>query len=214
MTNAVQIIGRSSSHFTRVARIFAYELDVPFEFVPLYDLTGTDPSLYSGNPALKLPILRRRDSQLFGTENICRALADMSLTKPRIVWPEQLFEDVSRNAQELIWHGMAAQVQLVFGTIIAKLPADNVFFAKGRAGFEGAVRWLDDNLERVLGALPSPRDLSLLEVTLFSLIEHLPFRGTLPIEPYAHLLEFARHFATRPSAQSTPYRFDVPPAAP
>jgi glutathione S-transferase len=209
---SVQIIGRSSSHFTRVALIFAHELGVPFELLPVYDMARVDPELYAGNPALKLPTLRRAGSSVFGAENICRALADLSDARARVVWPEQLRGDISRNAQELVWHGMAAQVQLIFGTMIGGLPADNIYFAKGRSGFEGALRWLDDNLAGALEALPSPRDLSLFEVTLFCLIEHLTFRGTLPVEPYPSLVRFAQGFAARPSAQRTAYRFDVPPA--
>lgn len=103
---------------------------------------------------------------------------------------------------------MAAQVQLIFGTMVGKLPAADIYFAKCRAGFEGALRWLDDNLAEALGALPSPRDLSLFEVTLFCLMEHIAFRGTLSAEPYPSLVRFRDSFATRPSAQQTAYRFD------
>lgn len=204
----VQILGRSSSHFTRVTLIFAHELGVPFELVPIHDMTQMDAAAYAGNPALKLPTLRRAGSLVFGTENICRALADLAGGTQRIVWPEQRTDDVSRNAQVMIWHAMAAQVQLVMGTAIAKLPADNVYFAKGRAGFTGALRWLDDHVSAAIDALP-PRDLSLLEVTLFCLIDHLAFRTTVPTAPYPALLRFAQTFATRPSAIRTPYRVDA-----
>ncbi len=203
----VQIIGRSSSLFTRVPLIFARELGVTIELVPIPDMTEIDPVIYGGNPALKLPTLRRDGSVVFGAENICRALADHAGDRVRIVWPEQLRGDLPRNAQELVWHAMAAQVQLVFGTMIGKLPADNIYFTKGRRGFEGALRWLDTHVADALGALPS-RDLSLLEVSLFCLVEHLGFRATLPLEPYPALVAFARDFAARPSAQATTYRFD------
>jgi len=210
MTTA-QIIGRSSSHFTRVALIFAHELGVPFEFVPVFDMTEVDPANYAGNPALKLPTLRRGGALVFGAENLCRALVEMAGEKKRVVWPEELRQDVSRNAQELVWHGMAAQVQLIFGTMIAKLPAENLYFTKGRQGFEGALLWLDQNVESALAALPSPRDLSLFEVTLFCLVEHLAFRTTVPTEPYAALERFRKQFGERPSAQKTAYRFDQKP---
>ena len=210
-TRPVQIIGRSSSHFTRLTLIFAHELGVPFELVPIHDMTIVDPAVYADNPALKLPTLRRAGSLVFGAENICRALADDADAKLRIVWPEQLRADVARNAQELVWHGMAAQVQIVFGTVVAGLPADNLYFAKARQGFAGALRWLDDHLESVLGALPSARDLSLLEVALFCLVEHLSFRSTLPLEPYPALVRFTEEFGRRPSAAQTRYRFDPPP---
>jgi glutathione S-transferase len=206
----IEIIGRSSSHFTRVARIFAFELDVEVELVPIYDLAALDEASYAGNPALKLPTLRRNGSLLFGTQNICRALAELASPSRRIVWPEDLHDDCSRNAQELVWHAMAAQVQLVTGTLVAALPVDNVYFVKGRRGFEGALRWLDDNLPSALGVLPA-RDLSMLEVTLFCLVDHLRFRETLPLAPYPALLRFSELFAQRPSAVATPYAFDTPP---
>ncbi len=207
----LKIIGRNSSHFTRAALIFAHELELPYALIPVFDITATDSAVFSGNPALKVPTLIRGESRVFGAENICRTLADLSPKKLRIVWPEALREDVSRNAQELVWHSMAAQVQLVFGTVVAKLPADNVYFSKGRAGFEGAMGWLEANVADALRALPSARDLSLFEVTLFCLVEHLTFRNTLPIGPYPALAKFARDFGARPSAQATPYRFDVAP---
>jgi hypothetical protein len=69
----VEIIGRSSSHFTRVVRIFAHELGVAAKLTPIHDLTALDAGSYAGNPALKLPSLRRNGSLLFGTQNICRA---------------------------------------------------------------------------------------------------------------------------------------------
>ncbi len=205
----MKIIGRTSSHFTRTTLIFAHELNLDFELVPVFDVEAKQPEVFGGNPALKVPSLNRSGSTVFGTENICRALADLAPSTLRIVWPEALRGDLSRNAQELVWHCMAAQVQLVFGTVVAKLPADNVYFSKGRAGFEGALAWLEANVAEALRALP-PRDLSLFEVTLFCLIEHLTFRNTLPVEPYPALVGFARAFGTRSSSQRTAYRFDAP----
>ena len=209
MTTPLQLVGRSSSHFTRVAAIFAHELGVPFELVVVHDMARLDPSDYAGNPAMKIPTLRTAEGLVFGTENICRTLAERAGSSARVVWPEQIRDRVARNAQELVWHGMAAQVQLVFGTLACKLPADNVYFAKSRTGFEGALRWLDEHLEQVLRALPSPRDASLFEVTLFCLVDHVSFRRTLSLEPYPALVQFAAGFATRPSAQRTQYRYDA-----
>jgi glutathione S-transferase len=207
---SVVLIGRSSSHFTRVARMFAHELEVPYELSPIYDVLHTDTATYANNPALKFPTLRRPDGGLvFGAENICRTFADLAATPRRIVWPEELRTDLSRNAQELVWHAMAAQVQLVFGTMLNHLPADNPYFAKGRAGFEGALSWLDGHLSEALALLPS-RDLSLFEVTLFCLVEHLTFRATLPVTDYPALAAFARRHAERPAAQATTYQFDAP----
>jgi glutathione S-transferase len=208
----MQIIGRRSSLFTRIALIFAEELDVAYEFEPIYDMTVVDPSVYADNPALKLPTLRTGSSLLFGTANICRAIAERSSSHKRVVWPEDLRDDLSRNAQELVWHCAATQVQLVMGTVVNNLPADNPYFAKARQGFEGSMRWLEKNLNATLQRLP-PRDLSLFEVSLHCLIEHLIFRPTLPIDPYSSQLDFTREFGKRPSAQRTPYRFDTKPAS-
>lgn len=206
----LQLIGRSSSHYTRVTIMFAYELDVPFEFAPIYDLTQLEPDVYADNPALKLPILRVDEAVLFGTRNICRALAERAA--PRcIVWPESQNDVLSRNAHELLDHCMSAQVQLIIGHMVSKLPTDNVYFAKARAGYEGALRWLDEHVETVLRAFPE-RDLSYFEIALFCLIEHLKFRNTVPHTQYVALTHFAERFATRSSAQRTPYRIDKPAA--
>jgi glutathione S-transferase len=207
----IRILGRSSSLFTRVPLIFAEELGIRYELEPIYDMTHMDPRVFGDNPALKLPSLRRGESLLFGSQNICRALAALARPAARVAWPEDLRDDLSRNAHELVWHAMSAQVQLVFGTIVAKLPADNVYFAKARAGFENSLRWLDQHAAEILGALPA-RDISLFEVSLFCLIEHMSFRDSLPVAPYPALLRFSERFAVRPSALHTLYRFDASPA--
>lgn len=207
----LQIVGRRSSHFTRLTRIFAEELGIAYEIVPIYDMTERDPGTYADNPALRLPILRVEDGVVFGAENICRALADRAQPERPIVWPEHLRKNISRNAQELVWHCMTTQVQIVFGTVLAKLPGDNLYFEKARSGFAGALAWLDAHLAEALAALPASRQLSMFEASLFCMIDHLHFRQTLPVEQYAALEAFARAFAERPSAQRTPYQFDARP---
>jgi glutathione S-transferase len=209
----LQIVGRSSSLFTRLPLIFAEELAVPYELVPVYDMTALGPEVYAGNPALKLPILRQPDSVLFGALNICRAIDERAERPARIVWPEEQRSTLSRNAQELVWHGMTAQVQLVLGTVVGKLPADNVYFSKARAGLEGALQWLDTRVTDVVSELPAPRRLSVFEASLFCLVDHLVFRETLSVEPYPSLVRFARDYSERPSANRTAYRFDTPRVA-
>lgn len=214
----IQIVGRSSSHFTRVTVMFAHELGVPFELVPVYDLTRLDPEIFADNPALKVPTLRRGGTRLFGTENICRALARLAAdSAPRVLWPEQLESELLANMQELVWHGMASQVTLVLGTVVHGLPADHAYFRKVRTSFEGSLAWLERSFEPAQSQLRahSPDDaarLSLLEVSLFCLLTHLQFRPTLPLEPYPTLLTFAQRFSERLSAQRSLYRVDVPTA--
>ncbi|MEJ0035096.1 MAG: glutathione S-transferase family protein [Gammaproteobacteria bacterium] len=208
--SGLQIVGRSSSLFTRLPLIFAEELAVPYELVPIHDMTALGSEVYAGNPALKLPILRVQGAVLFGALNICRAIDERAERPTRVVWPEEMRAVLSRNAQELVWHGMAAQVQVVFGTLVGKLPADNVYFAKARAGLEGSLRWLDTHMTDVMSELPARR-LSVFEASLFCLVDHLVFRGTLGVEAYPSLVRFTREFSERPAAKRTAYRFDSPP---
>ena len=202
----LQIVGRTGSLFTRLPLIFAEELSVAYDLVAIKNLAAMEPDVYAGNPALRMPILRENDSVVFGAENICRAVAERAATPARIVWPEDLGDVLSRNAQELVWHCMATQVQILMGTHVGKLPRDNVFFAKARAGLEGGLGWLDEHAADVLAALPQQRNLSLFEVALYCLIEHLQFGPTVAVSNHASLLSFACQFGTRASAQRTAYR--------
>jgi glutathione S-transferase len=187
------------------------ELGVAYEFAPVYDLSSLDARDYAGNPALKLPVLKMGDVTIFGAENICRALAELAPEPRRVVWPENVCSVLARNAQELVWHAMQAQVQLGFGTQIAKLPVDSVFFVKATTGMQNALEWLDERLQEILDDLP-PHDLSMLEASLFCLVEHVEFRATVSLTPYGRLTAFALAFGQRASAQQTPYVFDLPPA--
>jgi glutathione S-transferase len=207
---APYIVGRSSSHFTRLVRLFALELGVACEFAPVYDLSSLDARDYAGNPALKLPVLKMGEVTIFGAENICRALAEIASEPRRIIWPEDVRGVQARNAQELVWHAMQAQVQLGFGTQIAKLPVDSVYFVKAAAGMQNALEWLDEKVSEVIDDMP-PHDISLLEASLFCLIEHVEFRATVSLTPYGRLSAFALAFGQRASAQQTPFVFDLPP---
>lgn len=211
----VRLFGRSSSHYTRVAAIFALELGVPVVRETVADLASLEAARYGDNPALKIPTLRVGSSLLVGTENICRRLAELAPPpRRRVVWPEQLAADVARCAQELVWHGMATQVNVVLATLLGKLPPQNPFVEKLRTSLTGTLEWLDQHLASALAELPEGRDLSLLEVTLHCLVDHFTLRPTVDLGPYGRLRAFAEHFGARPSAELTPYRFDPPAPAP
>ena len=203
---AIQLYGRSGSHFTRVAMMFAWELGVAVEGVVVRDLATLDPGCYGENPALKIPTLAVGGARLFGTENICRRLVELAGRRgdPRVILGEDLRGDLHRNAQEMVWHAMAAQVQLVVGVRFSKLPTDNVLFAKGRRGLLGALGWLDAHVDDVLATLPADRALSLLEVTLFCLVEHVAFRPMVPAGDLARLRGFAAAYGARESATANP----------
>lgn len=204
--SGLQIVGRSSSHFTRVARIFAEELGVPYELRVVSSLLATDMSAYGGNPGLRLPnLLIPNEPPVFGCLNSCRALAERSSRSLRILWPEGLAGALARNAQELTLQSMSSEVSLL---MITSSAGDATPYAgKLRTALEGMLVWLDAHIEGALEELPS-RDLCFFEVALFCLVEHLPFRNALSVERYGNLSRFRERFGSRPSAVNTPFRFD------
>jgi len=204
----LRLTGRRSSHFTRVVTMLAHELGVPFELEAVTDLTALDPAAYGGHPAMKIPTLHLEGGAIFGAENICRKLVLLAGRKgdARIVLPEHVDDDLARSAQELTWIAMSAQVQLIVGIGFAKLPAESIFFTKTEAGLRGALVWLDARVDDVRARLPSPRDVSVFEVTLFCLLEHLVFRPSVALDPYPRLRAFAGTYGERPSARLTPFR--------
>jgi glutathione S-transferase len=202
------IIGRSSSHFTRITRIFAAELRVDYAFRVVRDLMSPDPAEYGGNPALKIPILQTPRGTWFGALNICRELWRRSSPRPRVVWPEDLEEPVLANAQELVLQSMATEVNLIMDKA-ASITDSSAHNAKMRKSLLNMMSWLEEHAKPALAALPPDRDLSFLEVSLFCLVTHLEFREVLPTAPYAELSRFRQHFATRASASETPFRFDT-----
>jgi hypothetical protein len=202
------IVGRSSSVFTRVARIFAAELAVEYAFEVVRDLLSADSADYAGNPALRLPSMRTPSGVWFGALNICRELRRRSTLAPRIVWPEDLDQPTPANAQELVSQAMASEVTVIMSRL-AGVDAESAYQAKTRRSLLDSLAWLDMQLPAALAALPVARDLSYLEVTLFCLVTHLTFREVLPTSGYANLSQFCDAFGARASARDTAYRFDA-----
>lgn len=200
------LVGRSSSHFTRTARLFAIELGVSHTFRPVLDMTTLDAAAYGDNPALKIPVLVDEHGPLFGTENICRELVRRSGTTSTIVMRGDVTDRIVANAEELALHVMSAEVSL----IMAKMAGDaRLAPAKVSRSIENGLRWLDENVDAALAALPADRALSFLEVSLFSLVTHLPFREVLDVSSFARLGAFCSRFGERASARATEYRFDA-----
>ena len=201
------IFGRSSSHFTRVTRVFAEELQVPYKLEVVRDLLSTNPSDYGDNPALKVPVLKTGDATWFGALNICRELSHQSRSGARVVWPEDLATPLLANAQELIVHAMSAEV----GLIMHKAAGGDARSNDQRKLVRGllqALSWLDHHVEDAINDLAPERDLSYLEVTLYCLLEHLEFREVAKTNDYPSLRSFATAFGQRESAKKTTYRFD------
>ncbi|HEU5074011.1 MAG TPA: glutathione S-transferase domain-containing protein [Polyangiaceae bacterium] len=202
------LVGRSSSVFTRVARIFAIELEVEHTFRVVPDLLAFEAERYGGNPALKLPTLLGPSGAWFGSLTICRELVRLSRRTLHLVWPEELVEPALANAQELTVQAMATEVALIMAKQEAP-DASSAYQRKLRLSLENSMAWLEEHVAELRSHLPANRELSYLEVTLFCLVTHLEFREVLPVTGYRRLDEFRRAFSERPSAIATAYRYDT-----
>jgi glutathione S-transferase len=200
---SLTIVGRSSSHFTRIARVFALELGVEHAFRPVLDLTSTNLADYGANPAMKVPVLVDEEGPLFGTENICRALVRRS-GRTNVLLRGDVGDRVVANAEEMTLHAMSSEVTLILSKIAKTGPPPKV-----ARSMENALAWLDENVGGVIAALPADRATSFAEVALFCLVTHLPWREVMDVSRYERLAAFERRFAERESAQRTAYRFDA-----
>ena len=200
------LVGRSSSHFTRTARIFALELGVPHTFRPVLDMKSLDTANYAENPALKVPVLVDDGGALVGTENICRALVRRSGKGSTTILRGDVDDRVVANVEELTLHVMAAEVTIITAKLVGdeRPPSPKLL-----RGMENSLRYLDDNVDAVLAALPGSRTLSFVEVALFCLVTHLPFREIMDVSPWRRLGDFSSRFGERESARATPYRYDT-----
>jgi glutathione S-transferase len=224
---SVTLVGRSSSVFTRVARIFAEELAVAYAFRVVPDLLSREPGDYGGNPALRLPVLETTQGAWFGALNICRQLRRLSTRPMAMAWPEDLASPLLANAQELTLQAMASEVTLIMNQLAGT--GESEHRRKLEDSLLGTLGWLDRNLALARealardalprevspggvvldGELPGAHWLSYFEVTLFCLVTHLEFRSVVPTAGYPQLVEFCRDFGQRRSALDTPYRFDI-----
>jgi len=207
------LVGRSSSVFTRVARIFALELGIDHTFRVVPDLLASEAERYGGNPALKLPTLVAPSGSWFGSLTICRELARLTRRAPHLVWPEHLMEPILANAQELTLQAMTTEVALIMARqgmpAEPAATADSPYQQKLRQSLRNSLAWLEEHVGECAKRLPENRDLSYLEVTLYCLVTHLEFREVLPMDGYAGLDEFSRSFGARGSAAATVYRYDA-----
>lgn len=200
------LVGRSSSSFTRVARIFAAELGVECSFRVVPDLLSTNPADYADNPALRLPILETHAGSWFGTLNICRELSRLSPLGRRVIWPEDLQHPLPCNAHEFVAQAMTTEVALIMAGMTRGGAQPQP--GKQEASLRNLLLWLNGNIDTALAALPI-RDLSYLEVTLFCLVTHLEFRNVTPVSPYPALNEFCKRFSLRRSANDSVFHFDA-----
>ncbi len=201
--SATLIIGRSSSHFTRIVRIFAIEMDIDHAFQIVRDLTSNDVVNYAGNPALKVPVLQNTRGSWFGALPICRELQRQSSRSLNILWPEQCRDSVQSNAQELVLQAMATEVNLIMANLSGNTLATS---SKLQTSLRAMMSWLDEHSTDAL-TLP-PHDLSFFEISLFCLLEHLEFRQILDVSGYVQLMTFRQQYAQRAACMATAFKYD------
>lgn len=223
---AVEILGRSSSHYTRMVRLLAHALGVDYTLRPIHDLMSEDPATFAGNPALKLPALRIGGAVgspvYWGSTNACRQLARLVPGgEARVFWPEQANalanaqtnaltdSALLANAHEVLAHAMAAQVEVVFHEVVSQRAPDAAS-RKRRRSLELCLAWLDAELDAVHAALPAGK-IALFDLGLFCLLDHLTFRNPMDLSGLPRLSAFASEFGARPEARATPYSFDPRP---
>jgi hypothetical protein len=150
-----------------------------------------------------MPVLVDERGPLFGTENICRELVRRSEVRSSVVMRGETSDRVVANAEELTLHVMSSEVSLIVAGE-ERLPP------KVRRSIETSLTYLDQHIDALLAALPPSRTFSFVEVALFSVVTHLPFRNVMDVAPWGRLVDFSNRFGTRESARATEYRFDVP----
>ncbi len=205
---SLTIVGRSSSHFTRIVSIFAAELGVPCAFEPVFDVKSTDARVFGENPLLRVPSLRTAEGTWFGSLNACRELARRSAADVPIVWPEDATLPLVANAQEIVTDAMGTGVVIVMARVNGHDDAAPLL-EKPFARLRAAIAWLEANLDAALATLPARR-LSFLEVSAYCLLTHLEFRELSRLDDQPKLREFCARFGARPTAERTTYRFDRP----
>jgi glutathione S-transferase len=210
-TPPLTLVARSSSHFSRITRIYAAELEVPHAFEPVFDIVSTMSGVFADNPLLRVPSLRTPEGTWFGSLGICRELARRSSSGMRLVWPEDLTGVLGSNAQEVVTDAMNTGV-VITTSRMQKVPDDAPALAKPFARLQGALGWLEANLDGALATQPSG-SLSFLEVSAFCFLTHLGFRGLGTLDDFPELRAFCERFGERASVRATPYQFDKPPAA-
>jgi len=201
----VTIVGRSSSHYTRVTRIFALELEIAHGFQPVLDIMSTDVGVYADNPALKVPILVDEDGPLFGTENICRALVRRAARESDVVLRGDVAHRLVANAEEMTLGIMSTEVAIIMARTTGGAPGP-----KALRSIENSLTFLDQNVDALLAALPAHRALSFVETAIFCVLRHLPFREVMDVAPWKRLNAFGERFAERESARATTFHFDTP----
>ena len=106
------------------------------------------------NPAHKTPVPVDEDGPLFGTENICRALAVRSGRRDAVVLRGDAGARVVANAEELVLHVMSAEVSLILAKLTSTPAPEKVAI-----GIERSLDWQASVVTENSGELPAAKRL-------------------------------------------------------
>jgi len=204
---ALTLIGRSSSHYTRIVRMIAAELGVELAFEPVFDIKSTDERTFD-NPLLTVPSLRTSEGTWFGSQAACREVARRASSTAGLLWPEDVTTLTATNAQEVTLSAMSTGVIIVMSRSTGIADTEPLL-VKPFARLRAAIAWLESSFDAAVRELPERR-LSYLEVSAFCFLTHVVFRELGTLEACPKLAAFCDEYGARASAQATPYRFDQP----
>ncbi len=155
----LDLVGRSRSHVPRTARIFALELGVEHGFRPVFDILALDSAAYCRQSrAQDADTAPSRRAAVRHVENICRELARRAHHQalPSSSVATSPIASIA-NAEELTLQAMLTEVSIIQAKLTETSAAPKLV-----PSLENSMRWLDDNLERLVAALPAERRLQLL----------------------------------------------------
>lgn len=135
------LYGTPRSHFARIVRIVAAQLETDLDWVDVGNVGAPEP--FGGNPLMRVPVLVDGERALYDSHDICVYLTEQAGVDPlRILQPG--WED--RNRLTVIRGVMDAEVRLLLAER-AGMATEGAVFDKARATIAQGVAWLEEQLD-------------------------------------------------------------------
>jgi glutathione S-transferase len=141
-----QLFGTPLSHFTRKVRVLFAELGIDYDFVRAPGVLGHEPSVFGGNPLLRVPALRIDGETIIESDHIARHLVTRFDRADRLGVKSERVADLNRLA---VVNGiMDNEVVLILAKRGGLTDLENVvYFRKLASAIESGLGWLDANLD-------------------------------------------------------------------
>ena len=156
----MQLFGTPRSHFARIVRVVAHELDVPFTWVDVGNVGAVE--RFGGNPLMEVPALVDGEQRVWGTQNACEYLVARAARDPLGV---RTTDWDARNLVHVVYGVMSAEVAMILAAR-AGTPTDTPRFDKIRERLRTGLQYVD---QHVSDAGP----LAFSQVCAVSMWEHL-----------------------------------------